>query len=193
MKRVCVFCGSKVGTNAQYREAAVDLGRILVRHRFGLVFGGGSVGLMGVIADSVLSEGGEVVGVIPERLATKELLHPEVPDMRVVHDMHARKSLMAELSDAFVAIPGGLGTFEEFFEIVTWAQLGFHRKNIGLLNIAGFFDPLVTLIDHSIQEGFIKAKNRDLIIVDDCPERLVARLQEHQMPAVKQWLGPIET
>ena len=193
MKRVCVFCGSKVGANTKYREAAVELGRLLVRHQFGLVFGGGSVGLMGIIADTVLEEGGDVIGVIPERLATKELLHPDVPDMRVVHDMHKRKALMAELSDAFVAIPGGLGTFEELFEVITWAQLGFHRKNIGLLNVSGFFDPLVTLIDHSIQEGFIKARNRDLIFVDDCPERLVLRLQEHTMPKVKQWLGPDQT
>ena len=122
LRRLCVLCGSKVGTGEQYRTAAVDLGRLLVREGIGLVYGGGSIGLMGVIADAVLAEGGEVIGVIPESLATEELLHPGVDDMRVVSSMHARKALMAELSDAFVAMPGGFGTFEEFLEVVTWSQ-----------------------------------------------------------------------
>ena len=165
----------------------------MVRGGFGLVFGGGSVGLMGVIADSVLARDGEVIGVLPEKLATKELLHTGVADMRIVQSMHARKALMAEQADAFIALPGGFGTFEEFFEIVTWAQLGFHRKNSGLLNVAGYFDPLVRLIDHAIQEEFVKRQNRDLIIVEECPELLLERLTTHQLPKVRRWLGPDKT
>ncbi len=193
MKRVCVFCGSKVGNDEQYRQSAVELGQLIVEQGYGLVFGGGSVGLMGVVADAALAAGGEVVGVIPGPLATKELLHPDVPDMRVVANMHERKALMSELSDAFIALPGGLGTFEEFFEIVTWAQLGFHRKNTGLLNVAGFFDPLVELIDHSIRTGFIKVDNRDLIVVENSAKSLLDRLRTHELPKVRRWLGPDTT
>ena len=190
LKSVCVFCGSKVGVDAGYREQAAMLGRLLAEHGIRLVFGGGSVGLMGVVADAVLESGGHVTGVIPSMLATKELLHPDVSNMHQVDDMHARKALMAELSDAFIALPGGYGTFEELFEIITWAQLGIHEKNIGLLNVAGYYDPLVRMIDHAIQEGFIKLKHRDLIIVEEHLDALLERLVEHQMPKVKNWLKP---
>lgn len=193
MKRVGVFCGSKVGVDEIYRQSAAELGRLLVHHGYGLVFGGGSVGLMGVIADAVLAGGGEIIGVIPEMLATKELLHPNVSDMRCVANMHERKALMAELSDAFIALPGGLGTLEELLEVVTWAQLGIHRKNIGLLNVGGYFDPLVRLIDHAIQEGFIKPKYRELIVVEERPDVLLRRLAEHKMPEVRRWMGPDQT
>jgi len=193
MQRLCVFCGSKVGVDDGYRRAAAELGRQLAEQDIGLVFGGGSVGLMGVIADAVIQAGGEVIGVLPEMLATKELRHPGVADMRLVPDMHRRKALMAELADAFVALPGGYGTFEELFEIITWAQLGIHRKNIGLLNAAGFFDPLVRMIDHAIQEGFVKEKYRDLILVEERPEALIARLKDYQLPTVKRWMGPEAT
>ena len=193
MNRVCVFCGSKAGTDELYHESAAELGRLIVQQGYGLVYGGGSVGLMRFVADAALEAGGEVIGVIPEPLATKELLHPDVPDMRVVANMHERKALMSELSDAFVALPGGLGTFEEFFEIVTWAQLGFHRKNTGLLNVAGFFDPLIELIDHSIRSGFIEPNNHDLIVVENDPETLLERLRTHQLPKVRRWLGPETT
>ena len=176
LRRLCVFCGSKVGTDERYRQAAVELGRLLVGEKIGLVYGGGSVGLMGVIADAVLAEGGEVIGVIPESLATEELLHPGVADMRVVSSMHARKALMAELSDAFVAMPGGFGTFEEFFEVVTWSQLRLHRKLTGLLNVGGYYDPLVRLVDHAVQEGFIKPKHRELLVVEERPDVLLSRL-----------------
>lgn len=176
LRRLCVFCGSKVGSDERYRAAAVDLGRLLVAKKIGLVYGGGSVGLMGVIADAVLADGGEVIGVIPESLATEELLHPGVADMRVVSSMHARKALMAELSDAFVAMPGGFGTFEEFFEVVTWSQLRLHRKLTGLLNVGGYYDPLVRLVDHAVQEGFIKPKHRSLLVVEERPEMLLDRL-----------------
>ena len=176
LRRVCVFCGSKVGADDRYRAAAVELGRLLVQSGTGLVYGGGSVGLMGVIADAVLDAGGDVIGVIPEALATEELLHPRVPDMRVVPTMHARKALMAELSDAFIAMPGGFGTFEEFFEVVTWTQLRLHHKLTGLLNVGGFYDPLVRLVDHAVQEGFIKVQHRGLLVIEERPDVLLQRL-----------------
>jgi uncharacterized protein (TIGR00730 family) len=182
-----------MGAAPAFREAAAALGVGLVARGWGLVFGGGSVGLMGIVADAVLDGGGEVIGVIPQALATKELLHVGVHDMRRVRDMHERKAVMAENADAFVALPGGYGTFEELFEVITWAQLGFHRKNIGLLNVDGYFDPLVTLIDHAIQSGFIKPGHRELIFVERKPATLLDRLETHQMPAVRRWLGPDET
>lgn len=147
---------------------------------------------MGVLADAVLDGGGEVIGVIPEALATKELLHTGVADMRRVRDMHERKALMADLADAFVALPGGFGTFEELFEIVTWAQLGFHKKTTGLLNVEGYFDPLVELVDHAIESGFIAAAHRGLVIVEREPALLLERLATHKLPSVRRWLGPDE-
>lgn len=192
MRRVCVFCGSSFGRDSRYTSAARELGQLLAMRGLGLVYGGGSVGLMGVIADAVLDAGGEVIGVIPERLATKELLHTRVPDMRRVRDMHERKALMAELADAFIALPGGYGTLEELFEVITWAQLGFHRKNIGLLNIAGYFDPLVSLVDHAVTEAFIRPDHRELIIVEQNSAALVDQLMTHQLPEVRKWLGPEE-
>jgi uncharacterized protein (TIGR00730 family) len=193
IRRVCVFCGSKAGLDDRYRQAARQLGAQLARDGVGLVFGGGSVGLMGVLADAVLEAAGEIIGVLPKMLATKELLHSGVADMRLTADMHERKALMAELADAFVALPGGYGTFEELFEVITWAQLGIHRKTIGLLNTAGYFDPLVRMIDHAIQEGFVKESHRGLIVVEERPDALLATLRTHEMPAVKRWLGPEAT
>ncbi|MBT6157286.1 MAG: TIGR00730 family Rossman fold protein, partial [Planctomycetaceae bacterium] len=157
-----------------------------------LVFGGGSVGSMGVVSDAFLEAGGEVIGVIPQSLATKELLHTEVPDMRVVASMHDRKALMAELSDAFIALPGGFGTFEELFEVITWAQLGIHTKSVGLLNVGGFFDPPLRLIDHAIQERFITPKHRELFVVEERPDVLLEQLDRHRLPEVRKWLGPEE-
>lgn len=191
--RICVFCGSKTGRGELYRQAADQLGRLLADRGHTLIYGGGSVGLMGVLADAALQADGRVIGVIPKRLATKELLHPGVPDMRQVDDMHARKALMTDLSDAFIALPGGYGTLEELFEIITWAQLGIHRKVIGVLNVAGYFDPLVRLIDHAVDEGFIKPKHRELIVVESRPDALLNELTEHRMPSVRQWLGPEAT
>lgn len=193
MPRIAVFCGSKSGVDSRYAEAAAELGRLMADRGIGLVFGGGSVGLMGTIADAVLDAGGEVVGVIPRKLATKELLHPRVPDMRVVDSMHARKALMAELAGSFIALPGGLGTFEELFEVVTWTQLGYHRKAAGLLNVAGYFDPLARLIDHAIQEGFIKPKHRGLIVIEERPAALLDRLAAHELPPLPRWLEAAET
>ena len=192
MQRVTVFCGSRIGVDPRYRELARALGRLLVQRGCGLVFGGGSVGLMGVVSDAVLEAGGEVIGVIPRSLATKELLHTGVPDMRVVDSMHDRKALMAELSDAFIALPGGFGAFEELFEVITWAQLGIHSKSVGLLNVGGFFDPLVRLIDHAIQEQFIKPQHRGLIVVEERPDVLLEQLERHRPPEVRKWMSPEE-
>ena len=193
MYRVCVFCGSKVGDDGQYRTSADQLGKLLVQRGYGLVYGGGSVGLMGVIADAVLEGGGEVIGVIPDPLATKELAHPRITQMHVVPSMHLRKARMAELADAFLALPGGYGTMEELFEVVSWAQLGIHRKPIGLLNVAGFFEPLVRFVDNAIAEGFIKPKYRQLLLLADDPGLLLDRLKQHRMPPVRKWISTEET
>jgi uncharacterized protein (TIGR00730 family) len=192
-RRVCVFCGSNVGSDAAYSRAAGELGREIVRRGWGLVWGGGSVGLMGVLADTVLSAGGDVTGVIPEMLATKELLHTGATKMHVAPTMHARKALMEELSDAFVALPGGYGTFEELLEIITWAQLGIHTKPIGLLNVAGFYNRLTGFFDHAIEEGFIKSKHRSLIVSANSPADLLDQLERHEMPQVKKWIKAEET
>jgi uncharacterized protein (TIGR00730 family) len=176
MKRLCVFCGSKAGRRPLYRDAAQRLGALLAARRIGLVFGGGHIGLMGVLADAVLAGGGAVIGVIPRALVAKELAHPGVPDMRIVESMHSRKALMAELSDAFAALPGGYGTADELCEMLTWAQLGIHAKPIGLLNTAAFFDPLLAWLDHTVAEGFLKEKHRQLLHVADDPEQLLTNL-----------------
>lgn len=193
MNRIGVFCGSKTGAHEDYRKAAAELGRLLVAQGYGLVYGGGSVGLMGVLANAALEEGGEVIGVIPEKLATKELLHPGVEDMRRVANMHDRKALMAELSDAFIALPGGYGTYEELFEVITWAQLGIHAKPVGALDVAGYYEPLRQLIEHGIAEEFIKPKYRDLVLVEADPALLLQRLAGHRVPTVRKWLGPSGT
>ena len=193
MKRVCVFCGSSVGNNEIYTEFAEAMGRLLAAKGIGLVYGGGHVGLMGVIADAVLASGGEVIGVIPQALADREIAHGGLTDLRVVDSMHTRKALMAELSDAFIAMPGGVGTFEEFFEAVTWTQLGVHRKPCGLLNVGGFYSPLVAFIDQAVTEGFIKPVHRAMIAVDDNPERLLNSLSEVVLPEVPKWIRPDET
>lgn len=188
MKRVCVFCGSNVGSRTVYREAAVRMGTVLARRGIGMVFGGGSVGLMGAVADAALAAGGEVIGVIPRALVEKELAHRGVADLRVVASMHERKALMAELADAFVALPGGFGTLEEFCEVLTWAQLGIHRKPCGLLNVTGFFDSLLALFDHAVAEGFLRLQHRALIVVEKDPERLLDALAAWEPPAIEKWV-----
>lgn len=193
IRRVCVFAGSNRGCDAPYATAAEALGRAIAGRGWSVVYGGGRVGLMGVLADAALAQGGEVVGVIPEMLATKELLHTGATTMHVVPSMHARKALMSELADAFVALPGGYGTFEETLEIITWAQLGIHQKPLGLLNIAGFYDPLVAFFDHAIAAGFIKREQRDLWTIADEPELLLDRLTRHEMPTVRKWIRTEET
>lgn len=192
MKRVCVFCGSRAGFDDAYRNAAEDLGNRLVQHRCGLVFGGGRIGLMGTIAERVLAEGGEVIGVIPRLLMTKEIAHSELTELRIVSTMHERKAMMADLADGFIALPGGYGTLEEFFEIVTWAQLGLHRKPCGLLNVRGYFDPLLHLVNHAVGEGFVRADHRPLIIDDTNAEGLLERMFAYTPPETQQILHPEE-
>jgi uncharacterized protein (TIGR00730 family) len=176
MKQVCVFCGSRLGTPPVYAEAARALGRLLAVRGLGLVFGGGHVGLMGVLADAVLEGGGAVTGVIPQGLVDRELAHPACTTMHVTASMHERKAVMAQLADAFVALPGGFGTLDETFEILTWAQLGLHKKPIGLLNVGGFFDGLLAFVDHTVREGFIKPLHRHLLLDAATPADLLEKL-----------------
>ncbi|MFZ1060565.1 MAG: TIGR00730 family Rossman fold protein [Candidatus Rokuibacteriota bacterium] len=189
MKRVCVFCGSRNGTRDQYVAAARRMGEALARRGIGLVYGGGGIGLMGVLADAAVSAGGDVIGVIPEALMAREVAHRGLPDLRVVASMHERKALMAELADAFVALPGGFGTLEEFCEALTWAQLGIHRKPCGLLNVEGFFDPLLSLFDHAVRERFVSPDHRSLVVVEEDPERLLDALSRWEPPALERWMG----
>jgi uncharacterized protein (TIGR00730 family) len=189
MKRLCVFCGSSFGANPAYAETAVALGTLLANRGIGLVYGGGNVGLMGVIADAALAAGGEVIGVIPRSLADREIAHTGCTELRVVDSMHTRKAMMADLSDAFVAVPGGVGTFEEFFEAITWTQLGLHRKPCGLLNVAGFYTPLALFIDQAVSDGFIKPVHRAAIVVDDDPVRLLDTLSTIDLPDVPKWIN----
>jgi uncharacterized protein (TIGR00730 family) len=187
VQRVCVFCGSSNGVREDYVVAAQAMGTGLAKRGLGLVYGGGRVGLMGAVADAVLAAGGHVIGVIPQSLVDKEVGHNSLTDLRIVHSMHERKALMADLSNAFIAMPGGAGTMDEFFEIFTWAQLGFHRKPCALLNVASYYDPLLTFMDHAVQEGFIRAEHRDLIQVDSDPDRLLDRLTTYTPPLVDKW------
>ena len=193
MRRVCVFCGSSIGHNTAYAEAAEAMGELLARRGIGLVYGGGDVGLMGIVADAALKAGGEVIGVIPQALADREIAHGGLTELHVVDSMHTRKAMMAELSDAFVAMPGGVGTFEEFFEAVTWTQLGLQRKPCGLLNVSGFYSALAAFIDQAVTEGFLKPVHRAAIVVDDDPARLLDTLATVKLPDVPKWIRRDET
>jgi uncharacterized protein (TIGR00730 family) len=187
-RKLCVFCGSSHGADPVYAEAAKSVGTELARRGIGLVYGGGNVGLMGVVADAVLAGGGHATGVIPEALMAKELGHTGLQDLRIVKTMHERKAMMAELADGFIALPGGIGTFEEFFEIVTWAQLGFHSKPCALLNVKGFYDPLLRLVDHAIEERFVKEKQRAIIIAEPEINTLLERMAQQQVPIEPKWI-----
>lgn len=176
LRRVCVFCGSKHGVRPEYTEAARATGTALVAAGIELVYGGGRVGLMGEVADAVLAAGGQVIGVIPERMADREIAHHDVTDLRVVGSMHERKALMYELSDGFIALPGGIGTLEELFEITTWSQLGLHTKPTGLLDVEGFYTPLVAFLDQLVNEGFVAERHRALLRVADKPADLLEQL-----------------
>jgi uncharacterized protein (TIGR00730 family) len=189
MRRVCVFCGSSAGERPEYRAAAADFGRALAARGLGLVYGGGCVGLMGVLADAALEAGAEVIGVIPRFLADKEIAHAGLSELRVVRSMHERKALMSELSDAFAALPGGLGTLEELFEVWTWAQLGLHKKPCGLLDAAGFYAPLTRFLDHAQHEGFVRAPHRAILHVESESAALLDRFEAHRPPPLAQWLG----
>ncbi len=176
MKRLCVFCGSRTGATGAHQRETRELARLLVERGIGLVYGGGRVGLMGVLADAVLDAGGEVVGVIPVQLERREVAHDGVSAMEVVESMHERKARMAELSDGFVMLPGGYGTLDEFFEMATWAQLGFQAKPLGILNVDGFFDDLILFLDRLTTEGYVPRKHRDLVLVEYTSPALLDRM-----------------
>jgi uncharacterized protein (TIGR00730 family) len=188
MKRIAVYCGSNQGNRPEYLAAAEQLGELIAREKIELVYGGGCVGLMGRVADAALKHGGHVIGVIPEKLVIKEVVHEKLPDLRVVKTMHERKALMAELSDGFIALPGGYGTFEEFFEVLAWSQLGWHKKPFGLLNIAGFYSQLMAFLDHTAQEGFIRPQHRELVLIENSVEKILARLKNFQPPSEVKWI-----
>ncbi len=188
MQRVCVYCGSSPGSRREYTTAARTLGRILLDRRIGLVYGGASVGLMGVIADTMLAGGGEVIGVIPAALRKREVAHDGLSMLHLVETMHQRKAMMEQLSDAFIALPGGFGTLDELFEILTWAQLGMHQKPIGLLNVEGFFDGLIGYLEHCVNQGFVRAEQLAAVLGDDDPGRLLDRFKDYQPMPGKRWL-----
>jgi uncharacterized protein (TIGR00730 family) len=188
MKSITVFCGSNSGFRAEYREAARTLARIFVRENIRLIYGGGNVGLMGILADEVMRAGGEVVGIIPDSLDKKEVGHRAITELRVVGSMHERKAQMAESADGFIAMPGGIGTFEEFFEILTWAQLGFHEKPCAILNVAGYYDGLLALCDHAVTEGFLRPAHRQLILEDPDPEVLLEKMRNLKPVPVEKWI-----
>ena len=187
---VCVFCGSREGSRAAYTKAAQRMGATLAKRGIGLVYGGGRVGLMGAVADAVLEEGGQVVGVIPEALVAREVPHDGLTKLHVVGSMHERKMLMAELSDAFVALPGGYGTLEEFSEVLSWAQLSIHEKPCGLLDVDGFWEPLASLFDKSVTEGFVSPEHRSLVLKEEDPHALLDMMKHYTPPQRKKWLGP---
>ena len=193
LKRVCVFCGSNTGKNPVYSRAADALGRTLARRGLGLVYGGGSVGLMGVLADAALAGGGEVIGVIPGALSRQEIAHEGLTEMHVVPDMHTRKAKMTELADGFIALPGGYGTLEELFEVVTWGQLGLHERPIALLNPAGYFDGLLGWIDAAVQEGFIRPEHRRLLLAGTEPDALLDAMARYEPPALEKVIKAEET
>ena len=187
MKRLCVYCGSRSGSQPAYTEAAENLARALVRRKIELVYGGASVGTMGVLANAVLAEGGRVVGIIPQSIVDREVVHRGLSDLRVVTSMHERKALMAELSDGFIALPGGLGTLDEVFEILTWGQLGLHQKPCGLLNIRNYYQGLIEFLDHAVVERFITDVHRAMLLVEEEPERLLEHFERYQATAVAKW------
>ena len=182
MKRLCVFCGSNAGARPEYAQAAQQLGEVLVEKKLGLVYGGSHVGLMGIVARTVFEAGGEVIGVIPTALAQMELAYAQLTDLRIVGTMHERKALMADLADGFIALPGGLGTIEELFEILTWAQLGMHQKPCGLLNICHYYDPLLDFVEHAVAEKFVKPAHGQMLQRDENPANLLTKLEAYQAP-----------
>lgn len=193
MKNICVYCGSNLGKRPEYQDAARNLGREMATRGLGLVYGGASVGIMGAVADAVLDHGGKVVGVIPYSLATKEVSHDGLDQLIVVDSMHERKAKMAELSDGFIALPGGWGTIEEIFEMLTWAQLGHHQKPCGLLNVESYYDDLGRFLEKAIENQFVKEQFRPMMMIGDSPSDLLDRFGNYRAPRVKKWIGPEET
>jgi uncharacterized protein (TIGR00730 family) len=193
MKRVCVYCGSNIGRQPAYAQAAKDLAHALVKRRIDLVYGGASVGIMGVLANTVLAAGGHVIGIMPQTLIDREVAHTGLSELRVVTSMHERKTLMAELSDGFIALPGGLGTLEEMFEILTWGQLGLHQKPCGLLNSCDYYRSLIDFLDHAVAEQLLNKVYRAMLLVEEQPERLLERFEGYQAPAVARWVDRAST
>jgi uncharacterized protein (TIGR00730 family) len=193
MKRICVYCGSNPGLNPRFKAAAIELGNELLSRDIGLVYGGASVGIMGVIADTVLAGGGEAIGVIPKALNEKEIAHTGLTKLHVVTSMHERKALMAELSDGFIALPGGWGTMEEIFEVLTWAQLGFHQKPCGLLNEQGYYDHLFAFLQHAIEQEFVKAEYRPMLMIEPDASSILNSFITYKAPIVKKWIELDET
>ncbi len=188
-RRICVFCGSSMGNRPAYQAAAERMARLLVERGIELVYGGGNIGLMGVLADTVLQRGGRVIGVIPESLMAREVGHVGLTELHVVSSMHERKAVMSDLSDGFIALPGGFGTLEEFCEVVTWSQLGLQSKPCGLLNVEQYYEPLLELFDHAVREGFLNVANRRLVLDDEDPERLLEKLTAFRRNPVAKWIG----
>jgi uncharacterized protein (TIGR00730 family) len=193
LNAVCVFCGSHTGSDPAYADAARILGRTLAERGTTLVYGGGHVGLMGVVADAALGAGGEAIGVMPKALVEREIGHTGLTRLHVVSSMHERKAMMSELSNGFIALPGGNGTLEEFFEVLTWAQLGEHGKPCGLLNVAGYYDPLLAVFDRMVDKEFLKAEHRQLVLVESDPSALLERFKVYRPPTSIKWIGPSET
>lgn len=187
--RICVFTGSSFGRSETYLNAAVSLGRTIAQKGLGLVYGGASVGLMGAVADAALNEGGEVIGVLPRKLASQEVAHRGLTRLHLVDSMHERKAMMAELSDAFAVLPGGIGTLEEAFEVWTWSQLGFHSKSVGLLNVDGFFNQLNGFLDGLVTEQFVKPVHRGILLCEASAEMLIDRLMTTDVPVTPKWIG----
>jgi uncharacterized protein (TIGR00730 family) len=190
IRTVCVYCGSSPGRQAAYSEAARALASVLVERDIGLVYGGGRVGLMGALADAVLEAGGHVTGVIPRALASKEVAHDALSELIVTESMHARKTIMADRADVFIALPGGIGTLEELFEVWTWTQLGFHQKPCGVLNVGGYFDALIAFIEHAVNEQYLRPSHRDILLVERDPGALLDRLAAYEQPEITQWIEP---
>jgi len=188
VRSVCVFCGASTGVNPAYREAAIALGQALAHRGLTLVYGGGAVGLMGIVADAAMAAGGEVIGIIPQALMDAEVGHTGLTRLEVVDGMHARKARMAELSDAFVALPGGLGTLEELFEVWTWGQLGYHAKPLGLLDVNGFYSKLGSFLDHVVEEGFVRPQHRAMLKLADAPDALLDAMDSFQAPVLPKWV-----
>jgi uncharacterized protein (TIGR00730 family) len=192
IQRLCVFCGSSTGSRPDYAEATVQLGKALANSGVALVFGGGRVGLMGILADSVLAAGGQAIGVIPRALVEKEIAHASLTKLHVVESMHQRKAMMANLADAFLLLPGGFGSWEEFCETVTWLQLGIHRKPCAVLNVAGYYDGLLSLADHALAEGFLRPAHHGMLIVEENPHALLSRLATASIPSEDKWVAKSE-
>lgn len=192
LKTICVYCGSNVGTRPEYAALARDIGELLAGEGLRIVYGGGRVGLMGIVADAATAAGGEVIGIIPRSLDRREVAHRGIAQLHVVESMHERKAMMNEFADGFIALPGGFGTFEELCEMLTWAQLGIHRKPVGLLDVAGYYAPLIELFDRAVKEGFLHPDHRALLLSDSDPAALLERMRRFQPPATPKWLEPGE-